>query len=135
MASTTITPDEDSNKYIPGVCNIGPDEWKKRRSGVYAGLVFVLLVALPIYFLKLNPLWRLVVFLPLVAFTVSYQQWQQKFCVGFGMKGVFNFGELGKTYDVMQQEFLKKDRQKAMKMIIIGIVSAALITVAFYFIP
>ena len=51
------------------------------------------------------------------------------------MKGIFNFGDLGKTFTVEQKEDYKKDRAKAQKMIAAGIIFGILLAVAFYFLP
>jgi hypothetical protein len=47
------------------------------------------------------------------------------------MKGVFNFGpEVGKTDTVIQAEFRKKDRQKALFILFLSAVTGAVAAVA-----
>jgi hypothetical protein len=55
--------------------------------------------------------------------------------VAFGLKGVFNFGDIGKTYSVEQKEYFQKDRMKARKMIGIGILFGVFLTTLFYILP
>ncbi len=122
-------------EYIPGTCNIGPQEIRARRNGaIFSGaLMLALIVFLPM--IHVHKIWRLVLFIPASAFGVSFLQWYNKFCVGFGMKGIFNFGELGKTFTVEQKEDYRKDRTKAQRMIIQGIGFGLLLAIVFYTIP
>lgn len=122
------------NVYIPGVCNIGKKEIGKRRtSAIVSGIVAVALGA-AIVITHSNPWLRLLVFFPLVSFTVGIQQWVSKFCVNFGMRGLFNFNDLGRQETIDQLEMRKADRSKALKMIITGAISALLLAIAFYLI-
>ena len=122
-------------KYIPGVCNIGPDEIRKRRNGaLYSGLIMVIILILfPV--LEVNRIWRLVVFLPAAAFGIGILQWQLKFCAGFGMKGVFNFGKIGKVNTIQEKENLRRDRNKSIRMLIWSILFGLAVAILFYFIP
>lgn len=124
-----------TEEYIPGVCNIGKEEVNQRRkAAVFAGLLLILIIAVLLY-LHADKLWRFFVFFPATSLGIGIQQWSNKFCVGFGLKGVFNFKELGKTIPVEQHEMLKADRAKAIKMITIGIIAGLVITIGFYLIP
>lgn len=77
--------------YVPGVCNIGAWEIRRRRAfgivGIAAAIVlFAVLVAVG------APAWaRLLVFLPLVGGVFSWLQARRRFCAGFAVAGVFNF--------------------------------------------
>jgi len=122
-------------EYIPGTCNIGPKEIRTRRNGaIFSGiLVVAIIVFLPM--INIPKIWRLVLFIPAASFGVGFLQWYNKFCVGFGMKGLFNFGELGKTFTVEQKENLRKDRAKALRMVFLGIGFGLVIAILFYFLP
>jgi hypothetical protein len=61
---------------------------------------------------------------------VGFLQAAMHFCAAFGMMGVFNFRpDVGKTDTVEQAEFRRKDRQKALWILLysslIGIAVAA----------
>jgi hypothetical protein len=122
-------------EYIPGTCNIGPKEIKNRRNGAIFNAILGIAIIILFLVLHVNPLWRLVLFIPTTSFAVGFQQWYNHFCVGFGLKGVFNFGDIGKTFTVEQKEDYNKDRAKAWRMIIIGIIFGLVLATVFYFLP
>ncbi len=122
-------------EYIPGTCNIGPSEIKARKIfAIYAAIFGILLIVFLLVF-HADKLWRLTLFLPAASFGVGFQQWYYHFCVNFGLRGIFNFGDMGKTFSVEQKEDFKKDRMKAKKMLIIGILFGLVLTILFYFLP
>jgi hypothetical protein len=126
---------KEENEYIPGVCNIGKREIRRRREGGYAGLVLMLLLLVALELFHVPRGWRFMLFFPAALTAVSFLQSGLKFCVNFGMRGVYNFGKLGKTYRVERQEDLKKDRAKATRMIVIGMVIGAIVSVVYFFLP
>jgi len=82
------------------------------------------------YTLIMTKIWRLFIFLPVSMGAMGFLQSAFHFCAGFGMKGVFKFGpEVGKTDTVMEAEFRKKDKQKALFILflsaVIGLVVSA----------
>lgn len=126
--------DSDSH-YIPGVCNIGKKEIKRRiQAAIFGALLCIVCIAL-IQLLNADRIWKLLLFIPAASFGVSFQQWYFKFCVMFGIKGVFNFGNIGKTFTVEQKEYFRKDRIKAWQMIISGILFGVVVALIYYFLP
>ena len=123
------------SEYVPGTCNIGPSEIKARRNAAIITAILGVILVVALLMLHTDKLWRLLLFIPATSFGIGFQQWYNKFCVGFGLKGVFNFGEMGKSYSVEQQEYFKKDRAKAWKMILIGIAFGLILAITFYFLP
>jgi hypothetical protein len=101
-------------EYVPGVCNIGPSEIRRRRQSGWIGLgMTILLWAVFLVFRAPSP-WRLFLFLPAMIGATGFLQAALHFCAGFGIRGVFNFGsEVGKTDTVEQAEFRLQDRRKA----------------------
>jgi hypothetical protein len=121
--------------YIPGTCNIGKKEVLRRRNGaIFAGILAVAVAFLLFYF-HADKLWRFLVFAPLASFAIGIQQWYFKFCVGFGMKGIFNFKELGESVSVEEAEMRRLDKAKATRMIVTGILFSLVLTIAFYLLP
>ena len=78
-------------QYVPGVCNIGAWEIRRRRRFAYLGfaataILFVLLVAIG------APAWtRLILVLPLAGGVFSWLQARRRFCAGFAVARVSNF--------------------------------------------
>jgi len=118
-----------SAKYIPGVCNIGPAEIRRRRQSGYVGLGATAVFAAILMGLQAPAVWRLLIFLPVSAAATGFLQAQQHFCARFGMVGLFNFrSSVGRTDTVLQAEFRAKDRRTALRIVgyssLIGVAAA-----------
>jgi hypothetical protein len=124
---------ETENQYIPGVCNIGPAEIKRRRNGAIFSALFTAALVILLILINAGKIWRLTLFIPAASLGVSFLQWYFKFCVGFGIKGIFNFGDVGNTFSILEKENLEKDRLKAWRMILIGIGFGMIAAIVFYF--
>lgn len=121
------------NQYIPGVCNIGPAEIKKRKQSGWLGLIVTaVLWALFIWF-NTPPVWRLVLFFPTMMSATGFLQAYMHFCAYFGFANLFNFGDVGKTDSVMQAEFRAKDRRKAWQIIVYSAVIGIVVAVIAYY--
>ena len=120
-------------EYIPGVCNIGKAEINQRLRFGWIGVGFTLVLAAVFFASGIAPAWRLLLFFPAAGAATGLLQGYLHFCSGFGFKGVLNFGsEVGKTDTVMQAEFRKKDRQKALNIILwSGLIGAAVAVATF----
>ena len=79
--------------YVPGVCNIGAWEIRRRRRFAYLGfaaaaILFAILVVVG------APAWtRLFVFLPMASGVFSWLQARRRFCAGFAVARVSNFAD------------------------------------------
>lgn len=117
-----------SDQYIPGVCNIGPDEIAHRNKVAWIGLVFTIILWVLFITLDVPALWRLTLFIPATISATGFLQAYMKFCVYFGFANLFNFGSVGNTDTVSQAEYRAKDKKKAWQItlsaILIGIVVA-----------
>jgi hypothetical protein len=122
-------------EYIPGTCNIGLAEIKARKNTAIVSAALSLVLIILLLVLHADKFWRLTLFIPAASVGIGFQQWYNKFCVRFGLKGVFNFGDMGKIFSVEQKENFEKDRSKAWKMIIQGMVFGLLMAIIFYIIP
>ena len=111
-----------SQEYVPGVCNIGPAEIRRRVQGGWIGLGVTILLWGAFFIFRVPAAWRLTLFLPAMLGATGFLQAALHFCADFGMRGVFNFGpQVGKTDTVEQAEFRLKDLRKAR---LIGLYSA-----------
>jgi len=93
---TLPTPEGDG--YVPGVCNIGPWEIRRRRTIGIVGIVAAIVLFAALVAAGAPPIARLLVLLPLWGGTLSWLQARRRFCAGFAMAGISNFtdGEAGR---------------------------------------
>ena len=74
-------------------------------------------------------------FFPLSYAILCSFQAQQKFCVAFGIKGIFNFEEMRKSTIIENTENKKKDNIKAWQIIFKSFFLAFLIVTIYFFLP
>jgi hypothetical protein len=115
-AGGIVTPDGSERPYVPGVCNIGPAEIARRRRAGHTGLVATVVLFAVLVALHAPPIARLLLFLPAAGAAIGYLQAWFRFCAGFGARGVFNFGELGRTRAVEDAAARARDRAMAMRL-------------------
>jgi hypothetical protein len=108
-----------SQSYIPGMCNIGPAERRQRRIlGYVAAAGTLLLLALLVMFTD-SIWWRLLLIIPAAGAATGFLQDALHFCVGFGMKGIYNvLNSVGIVNNVELEEYRLKDKQKAQQIVI-----------------
>ena len=112
-----------SVEYQPGVCNIGPAEIARRRRAGHVGLLVTVAAFAALVAIDAPPLARLILVLPAAAAASGYLQAWLKFCAGFGSRGIFNFGPVGDTQQVVDEEARARDRARAKR---IGLASLAI---------
>lgn len=112
---------EMQNKYIPGVCNIGPEEIKKRKQAGWIGLIATIALWAIFIWLNIPSIWRLSLFFPAMMSATGFLQAYMHFCAYFGFASLFNFGDVGKTDSVSQAEFRAKDKRRAWQIIIYAV--------------
>ena len=101
---TPLAPAAGPDGYVPGVCNIGTMEIRRRRTfgivGIAAAVaLFAVLVAVD------APAWtRLLVFVPLAGGVFSWLQARRRFCAAFAMQGVANFTDADEGRHAVQDE-------------------------------
>ena len=122
----------ENEKYIPGVCNIGPAEIKKRQQAGWTGLIATILLWAAFFWFDAPAVWRLTLFLPAMMSATGLLQAYMHFCAYFGFAALFNFGEVGKNDSVSQAEFRAKDRRKAWQIIIYSFVIGLIVALAGY---
>lgn len=121
-------------EYIPGVCNIGTAEIRRRRQSGWIGVGATILLWAVFLVFRVPAPWRLTLFVPAMLGATGFLQAAFHFCAAFGMRGVFNFkSEVGKTDTVEQAEFRRKDRQKARMIgLYSALISAAVAAAGFF---
>jgi hypothetical protein len=121
----------NQNEYLPGQCNIGPQEMETRlRMGyIGLGLIFAFIMAMDLF--ELPSHFKFLVFIPSAYALSGFLQSQQRFCFLFGVLGLYSItGKRQKTGKGIQ---LSKDRRRAVEIILQVFFGSLLITLLYYY--
>lgn len=124
-----------SDQYIPGSCNIGKEEIKRRQRVALFGALLTIVGAIWVINKNETNSARLWLFIPAMIFSIGWIQSRKKFCLAYGFMGVFNFGKAGAAQKVRSKEEKSADRATAFSILSQGIVLALAITGLIYFLP
>jgi len=124
-----------SSTYVPGSCNIGQGEIKRRQAVAVFGLILIVISSAAILATDQDKGARLSIFIPALIFSVGFVQSRKKFCLAYGLAGTFNFGKLGQISKVQSAEDKKADRKTAVSILFQSIALAGLITGIFFVLP
>ena len=124
-----------STEYIPGTCNIGKGEVRRRQLVAIFGLFLTTFSAATIIATDQSKNSRLSIFLPALIFSIGFVQSRKKFCLAYGLAGTFNFGKLGQISKVQSNEDRKSDRKTAVSILLQSAALAAFITAVFFVLP
>ncbi len=121
--------------YIPGTCNIGKGEIRRRQ--VVALIVAVLSAFTLAGLISTNaaPGARLGIFIPLLVASIGWIQSRKKFCLAYGFMGTFNFGKLGQLSKVSDKSAQAADRKTALSILAQSLALAAILTLIVYLLP
>lgn len=122
----------NTTSYIPGVCNIGDGEIAGRRKFALAGAMLSVLMIVVLHYFSHQPRYKLLLFFPLSIAITSFLQTRYRFCVAFGLLGIFSFDSQHKRIPAEQKDYLRADRLKAVKIITIGVAAALVLTALYY---
>ena len=103
--------------YIPGTCNIGKGEIRRRQFVAIVGLFFSISTLLTFNTVDAPTAIRLGIFFPLMVASVGFVQSRSKFCLAYGLAGTFNVGKMGDTKRVASVEDRAADRATALKIL------------------
>jgi len=124
-----------TDSYIPGTCNIGKGEIRRRQLVALIGLALSVTSLVGFVATGAAPSARLGIFLPLAVFAIGFVQSRRKFCLAYGFMGTFNFGKLGQLSKVSSKEALAADRKTALAILGQSLGLAALLTAIVYILP
>ena len=124
-----------SSEYIPGSCNIGTGEIRRRQVVALFGLFLTIFSITTLLATDQNKSARLSVFIPAMIFSVGFIQSRSKFCLAYGLAGTFNFDRLGNISKVGSAADRTADRKTAVLILIKSVALAALITAVFFVTP
>lgn len=103
-----------SFSYVPGTCNLGKEEIRRRQFVALIGLILSASSLIGLISVDAQPMARVSLFLPLMVFAIGFIQSRKKFCLAYGLMGTFNLGKLGDMTRVQSAEDRKADRKTAM---------------------
>ena len=124
-----------TDSYIPGTCNIGKGEIRRRQLVALIGLALSVTSLVGFVATGEAPTARLGIFLPLAVFAIGFVQSRRKFCLAYGFMGTFNFGKLGQLSKVSSKEAQAADRKTALVILGQSLGLAALLTAIVYILP
>jgi hypothetical protein len=122
-------------QYIPGSCNIGTGEIRRRQLVALVGLFFSISTLLTFNAVDAPTSIRLGIFFPLMVASVGFVQSRSKFCLAYGFAGTFNIGKMGDIKRVTSKEDRQADRVTALKILGKSFLLAALATAVVLVLP
>lgn len=124
-----------SYAYIPGSCNLGKAEIRRRQFVALIGLILSITTFVGLVGSDASSNARWGMFAPLMVFSIGFIQSRKKFCLAYGFMGTFNLGKLGDIARVQNPEDRKADRKTALGILLQATLLAFVITAALVFLP
>ena len=122
-------------EYIPGTCNIGKGEIRRRQLVALVGLFFSISTLLAFSTVEAPTEIRLGIFFPLMVASVGFVQSRSKFCLAYGFAGTFNVGKMGDIKRVASKEDRAADRKTALVILGKSFLLAAIATAVVLVLP
>jgi len=127
---------DEGSSYIPGVCNIGEAEIRRRLRFGWAGLAAYVLLGALLLLIDADRTARLIVFVPAFAASFGFMQAYLHFCAYFGLSALFNFQEAGSSpEEIWEEELRTADRRRAWQIIGYSVLIAIAMTAVVYLLP
>jgi hypothetical protein len=108
----------NSPVYIPGSCNLGKEEIRRRQLVAILGLVLSVSTFAGLVGSDAPASARWGMFVPLMVFSIGFIQSRRKFCLAYGFMGTFNLGKLGDLSRVQSPEDRRADRKTALSILV-----------------
>ena len=124
-----------SAQYIPGSCNIGSGEIRRRQVVAIIGTIISISSFVTLLMASAPRNARFGIFLPLMIASVGWVQSRSKFCLAYGFAGTFNMGKLGDISRVADAASKAADRKTAITILVKSTALAATITLLVVVLP
>ena len=124
-----------ADTYIPGSCNIGKGEIRRRQVVALIGAVLSAFTLAGLISTSAAPGARFGIFIPLLVASIGWIQSRKKFCLAYGFMGTFNFGKLGQLSKVSDKSAQAADRKTALSILAQSLSLAAILTLIVYLLP
>jgi hypothetical protein len=122
-------------EYIPGTCNIGKGEIRRRQTVAVFGAFASISSFVALTSIDAPKDSRLGIFFPLFVASVGFVQSRSKFCLAYGFAGTFNIGKLGDIKRVASKEDRAADRKTALVILGKSFILAAIATGLIFLLP
>ena len=122
-------------EYIPGACNIGKGEIRRRQIVALIGLALSISSLITLISTNAPRGARLGIFVPLAVASIGWVQSRKKFCLAYGFMGTFNFGKLGQLSKVADSASRAADRKTALSILFQAGAYAVFATAIIYALP
>ena len=122
-------------EYIPGACNIGKGEIRRRQIVALIGLALSISSLITLISTNAPRGARLGIFVPLAVASIGWIQSRKKFCLAYGFMGTFNFGKLGQLSKVADSASRAADRKTALSILFQAGAYAVIATAIIYALP
>jgi hypothetical protein len=104
-------------EYVPGSCNIGKREIRRRQIVALIGLFFSTSALITLLTTNAPRGARFAIFFPLLVASIGWVQSRRKFCLAYGFMGTFNFGKLGDLARVADKADRRADQITALTIL------------------
>lgn len=121
--------------YIPGSCNLGKSEIRRRQFVALLGLFLTCSTLAGLIGTNSPASARWGLFVPLMVFSVGFIQSRKKFCLAYGLMGTFNLGKLGDISRVQSADDRKADRKTALTILTQSALMALALTAILVVLP
>ena len=120
---------KNKKQYQAGVCNIGPEEKRKRMNAGYTGSIITILLWIIFIVSGVPRGYRLLTAIPAMIAAAGFIQAKMNFCAYFGLSSVFNFKKIGEQTKVEDNQFQLLDKRKAYQIIAYSVLVGLLVGV------
>jgi hypothetical protein len=124
-----------SSQYIPGTCNIGSGEIRRRQVVAIIGSIISISSFVTLLVASAPRNARYGIFVPLMIASVGWVQSRSKFCLAYGFAGTFNMGKLGDISRVADNASKAADRKTAISILLKSTAIAAVVTLLVVLLP
>ena len=124
-----------SSQYIPGTCNIGSGEIRRRQVVAIIGSIISISSFVTLLMADAPRNARYGIFVPLMIASVGWVQSRSKFCLAYGFAGTFNMGKLGDISRVADAASKAADRKTSLTILVKSTALAAIITLLVVLLP
>lgn len=120
-----------SAEYIPGTCNLGKSEVRRRQIVALIGAAFSISSGVTLASSDVSTIGKFSIFLPLMVFAIGFVQSRKKFCLAYGLAGTFNLGKMGEISKVQNPLDRAADRKTALIILLQSAALALVLAIAF----